>query len=548
MTTLYRKYRPQTWSEISGQEHIKLTLAYEIKAEQVAHAYLFCGPRAIGKTTIARLIAKAMNCPNRKKDSADPCNACSSCLEITEGHSMDVAEIDAASHTSVDHVREAIIAASRLAAPSGRYKVFIIDEAHMLSTSAWNALLKTMEEPPARVMFILCTTEVHKVPPTIVSRCQRFDFKKISLSEIISKLSRIIREEKIKVGPGVLEAIARHANGHMRDAESLLGQVIALGSKEGTPKGKEITLDEAELVIPRSYVNEAADLLEYLTTKDAGQGVSFINRLADNGADLKVFASELVDVARRLLLAKVSPELGASLRHELGEAVEARLDPMVPKLEAEVLSAIIERFIEAGRAIKDAPIAQLPLELAIVDICFGKLVTPESVSSPLVQRPAAPTARPTTLRARTAVEPTVNKIEMTGVGLDPEVVNKAWQELLVRIKQHNHSLSFVLKSCQLIGVDGSTVRLAFKHKFHHDRLNEPAIRQLVEGILSEILGQRAVIATTLDPNLILMENGKSEAGTAPSAASVADAAVAAANIDSTVIDNLLKTFGGKVVS
>ncbi|MCX6793133.1 MAG: DNA polymerase III subunit gamma/tau [Candidatus Falkowbacteria bacterium] len=554
MPTLYRKYRPQTFSEIAGQEHVKLTLSYEIKAKQVAHAYLFCGPRAIGKTTVARLLAKAMNCPNRKEDSADPCNKCQSCSEITESRSMDVAEIDAASNTSVDNVREAIIASARLAPSAGRYKIFIIDEAHMLSTSAWNALLKTMEEPPAHVIFILCTTEAHKVPPTIISRCQRFDFKKIGVVEIITKLSRIVREEKIKVGPGVLEAIARHANGHMRDAESLMGQVISLAGSENSLKGKEITLDEAELIIPRSYVTEAVEMLEYLANKEAGAAVTYVNRLSDNGADLKVFSAELVTLIRRLLITKISPELGANLGQELGEAIQNRIEPLLSKLEPDFLSASIERFINAGKEIKDAPFAQLPLELAIVDLCYGRLFSSDSVIAPLAPRPnpvAAPLRRPTAnIAAAPVSRPKAGPEEPIAVNADPEAIKGAWQELLVRVKQHNHSLSFVLKSCQFMGIEGSGLKLAFKHKFHHDRINEPAIRQLVENLLGEIMGRRIVVETTLDPNLVLVENIASVAvdATAPSAASVAGAAVAAAEIDSSVIDNLLKTFGGRVVS
>ncbi len=544
MTTLYRKYRPQIFGEIAGQEHIKLTLSYEIQAGQLAHAYLFCGPRAIGKTTIARLMAKALNCTKRKKDSADPCNTCPSCLEITESRSLDVVEIDAASHTSVDNVREAIIASSRLAPSSSRYKIFIIDEAHMLSASAWNALLKTMEEPPAHVIFILCTTEAHKVPPTIISRCQRFDFKKINVLEITAKLARIAREEKIKVASGVLEAIARHSGGHMRDAESLLGQVISMGGDASSVKGKEITLEEAELVIPRSFINEAIDLLEQLADKNAGGGVGFINRLADNGADLKVFAAQIVDLARRILISKVSSDFNAGLGQELGEAAQLRIEPIAGKLEVETLSFIIERFITAGREIKDSPIAQLPIELAIVDICFGRRSAAESSFAPMVARSAAaaPKARPAAPKA------VIESVEETpSAPVDIESIQGVWNELMVRVRQHNHSLSFVLKSCQLMGIEGATIKLAFKHKFHHDRLNEPAIRQLVEGLLNEVSGKRLVIATTLDPNLVLVEN-TSTPETAPSSASVADAAVSAANIDSSVIDNLLKTFGGKVVS
>ncbi len=542
MPTLYRAYRPQTFAEVAGQEHIKLTLEYEIKAGQIAHAYLFCGPRAIGKTTMARLLAKSVNCQKRKASDADPCNACQSCLDITAGSSLDVAEIDAASHTGVDNVRESIIASARLAPSNSKYKVFIIDEAHMLSTAAFNALLKIMEEPPAHAMFILCTTEAHKVPLTIISRCQRFDFRKISYVEILKKLTRIAKQEKISIETPVLEAIARHSAGHMRDAESLLGQVIALGGKTGSVKGKLITLEEAELVIPRNHVNEAIELLDFLSSRDAGSAVACINRLTDDGVDLKIFTNEVIDLMRRLLVASISPALAAGLRSEFGETVEATLTALAGRFDAPLLSAAIERFMQASRDIKDAPISQLPLELAVIDVCFG---ASEMASPAAPIQPSAPRAAATVPRA--AAAPSAKSSEAPA--LAPGAVSSAWQELLVRVRQHNHSLSFVLKSCQPTGLDGTTLRLAFKYKFHHDRMNEPAIRQLVEKLLEEITGNRLVIATTLDPELILVENGKPEGESAsePVEARIADAAAEAANIDSSVIDNLLKTFGGKVV-
>ncbi|MBU2219752.1 DNA polymerase III subunit gamma/tau, partial [Patescibacteria group bacterium] len=232
MSTLYRKYRPQNFTEVVGQNHIKVTLEQEIKTDKITHAYLFCGPRAVGKTTLARVLAKSINCEKRKKDSANPCNTCLSCSEITDGRALDIIEIDAASHTGVENVRENIIASARVAPSRSKYKVFIIDEVHMLSAQAFNALLKVIEEPPANVIFILCTTEAHKVPATIISRCQRFDFKRIGVNDAVKKLTYIIQAEKIKIAKDILEAIARHADGHMRDAESLLGQIIAIGGTE----------------------------------------------------------------------------------------------------------------------------------------------------------------------------------------------------------------------------------------------------------------------------------------------------------------------------
>src|SRR3989344_1228732 len=230
---LYRTYRPQTFADIEGQQHVVQTLQGALKSNRVGHAYLFSGPRGTGKTTMARLLAKTLNCQEAisyklqaKNSLIEPCNKCSSCVEINEGRSLDLIEIDAASHTGVDHVRE-LTDSARVAASSGGYKVFLIDEVHMLSKSAFNALLKTLEEPPAHTIFLLATTEPHKLPDTVLSRVQRFDLKKLTLEEIQKKLERIARTENISLEPDVVVMLARYANGSLRDAESALSKLIA---------------------------------------------------------------------------------------------------------------------------------------------------------------------------------------------------------------------------------------------------------------------------------------------------------------------------------
>jgi len=276
MATLYRKYRPSKFAEILGQNHIKITLQHEIESNQLAHAYLFCGPRAVGKTTIARILSKSINCVNRKSDEHEPCNGCSSCKEISESRGVDVIEIDAASHTGVDNVRDNIIASSRVSPSSSKHKIFIIDEIHMLSIPAFNALLKTLEEPPKNVTFILCTTESHKIPTTIISRCQRFDFKRIDLGDIVNKLSYISREEGIEVEKSVLETIAQQSDGHMRDAESIFGQLVSIS-------GNKITENEANLVVPKSNLSQVLDLIDLLSKKDTGNSIRKINNLLEGG-------------------------------------------------------------------------------------------------------------------------------------------------------------------------------------------------------------------------------------------------------------------------
>ena len=229
---LYRKYRPQTFAEIIGQEHVVKTLSNAISSETISHAYLFSGPKGTGKTTIARLLAKAVNCENRKKGEFEPCNKCSSCNEITGSRSIDLIEIDAASHRGIDDIRE-LKDGIRFSPTKSKYKVFILDEAHQLTKEAANALLKTLEEPPSHAIFVLATTEIHKMIGTIISRCQRFDFKKSTLPEIVKRLSILSKKEDIKIAKPAMELIAINSSGAMRDAEGLLNQVAILfhGSK-----------------------------------------------------------------------------------------------------------------------------------------------------------------------------------------------------------------------------------------------------------------------------------------------------------------------------
>ena len=547
MATLYRKYRPQKFSEIFGQNHIKLTLEHEIDSGKIAHAYLFCGPRGNGKTTIARILAKAVNCTNRKIGDHEPCNACDSCKDITIGRSLDIVEIDAASHTGVDNVRENIIAAARVAPSRSKYKVFIIDEVHMLSTSAFNALLKNIEEPPEYVIFILCTTEVHKVPTTIISRCQRFDFKKANVSDIIKKLQFVIKEEGVKVDKKILEAIARQSEGHVRDAESLLGQVIAIG-------GKEITEEEANLVIPRSDLGEAIKLIDFLGKKEAGSAIALINKLVDEGVDLKTFLSDLIELLRKIMLAKVNPSLSEKLCLELGEDMELKINEVSQNISLNQSVAYIEKFSEARNELKGSFIVQLPIEVAIAELCLVPARPAVISSAQISQNPPAASSgyRPTNTAGYPQNNSTAIKkvdISNTTVDISKEAILAKWNEVLAVVKKYNHSLSFILRVCQPREINGNKLCLAFKYKFHKDRIGENNIRVLVEKVLQEVYGQPIIVEALIDETIEANNDNSYKSEAVNNHEKQEETEEPKENVDSgeNMINNLLKTFGGKIV-
>ncbi len=523
MATLYRKYRPQNFNEVVGQNHIKLTLEHEIESGKIAHAYLFCGPRAVGKTTMARVFAKAINCQNRKEGEFEPCNKCESCKDITEGRSMDIIEIDAASHTGVDNVRENIIASARVAPTREKFKVFIIDEVHMLSISAFNALLKIIEEPPKNVVFILCTTEIHKVPTTIISRCQRFDFKRISLLDVFKKLNYIAENEGVKVEKEILEAIARQSEGHMRDAESLFGQIISIS-------GKKVSKEEALLVIPRNDLREVIGLIEFLSKKDAGGGIGLINKLVDEGIDLKIFVADLIDVLRKMLIAKVNPGLAEKLGIEFGESFEKKMSEIGRSLSVPELVIIAEKFLNVRENLKNASIIQLPIELALIEFCESKQPVRAESNRPSEKKPEAE-----------AEENSRAEIISGVLNIDHEQILEKWNEVLAKVKKYNHSLTFILRVCEPRDLKDNRLRLAFKYKFHKDRISEANIKILVEKVLREVYGASLAVEAIIDENL---EIKTSEPDQAPAPEEKKEEEPEQGR---NAIDNLLKTFGGRVV-
>ncbi len=544
--TLYRKYRPQTFAEVVGQNHIKTTLQHEIESGRLAHAYLFSGPRGLGKTTTARLLAKAVNCTQRKKGTSEPCNECDLCVDITRGRSIDVIEVDAASHTGVENVRENIIGSAQFTPTRGAFKVFIIDEVHMLSTSAFNALLKTLEEPPAHAMFILATTEIHKVPETIISRCQHFDFRKVPREEVLARLTHICTAEKKKVDAEVLEAIAYHSHGCLRDADSLLGQVLSLDDKH-------ITQEHAELVLPRRQLALVLEMLRVLVRQDAGEALTLVNRLVQDGVNLDQFTAELIETLRIVLVTKINPSLATD--DGIGSDIAREFTELVASAQRRFLIEAIEGFMSAQQQFKYADIPQLVLELAVLKLVTGsdnneigvgpvtsikKITTTEPLPPLVISTPDTRTVIESATK-KLAVEPEslIKKKPMT---IKLSEIQQQWGAILTATKEYNHSLAAILKMSQVRSVssDGE-VEVVFGHEFHQQRMNEMKNRTILEQVLQQIFGQVLLVKPVVDTNLKLlnaqpvfevMENqleltSESEPGS---------------------LDSIAQAFGGKVVS
>jgi DNA polymerase-3 subunit gamma/tau len=489
-TTLYRKYRPQKWGEMTGQNHIKIAIQNEIETDKVAHAYLFCGPRGIGKTTAARLLAKAINCENRKATESEPCNKCSSCEEITSGRDLDIVEIDAASHTGVDNVRENIVTNAKFSPSRRKYKVFIIDEVHMLSTSAFNALLKTIEEPPPRVIFIMATTEIHKVPATIISRCQRFDFKKISRREVVERLKYVLSMERVEVDENILDSIARSSEGCVRDAESLLGQVLAL--RDGKNK---ISREQAELVIPKSDFNQVGDFVGYLAAHDAEKALRLVNKLVEEGIDLSQFTADLVEFLRKVLLAGVSGSL-AEFAFDLDEDSEKKIIQFAKDIEPQKLINWLELFIEKKQELRFSDIAQLPLEMAVVEIVggFSAVNAPAAISTSKI----SPTPRAAEERPKIKPLPGKEIVKKNDEALTDaapitttltlEQIKEKWFDLLRVVADRSPALVFILRIGQPVALDGGTLQIGFKYRFHKERINESKNNLVLRNLIKEVMG------------------------------------------------------------
>jgi DNA polymerase-3 subunit gamma/tau len=493
---LYRRYRPQTFSAIVGQEHVTRTLRNAIASGQVAHAYLLSGVRGTGKTSIARLIAKAVNCPNAK--DGEPCDRCETCVAIRDGRFLDLIEIDAASNRGIDEMRD-LRDKVRFAPSQGQYKVYVIDEAHQLTTEAFNALLKTLEEPPTHAIFILATTESQKIPATIVSRTQRFDLRRIPHKRVVAQLGKIVEQEKLRADPAALDAIARHAQGSLRDAESMLDMVIAFANGP-------ITLKEVDDLLGASDWEETAALFDALAAADGAKGVELIGRLVDDGRDLRLFVRRAIEHARALVYTRATgrpPEVA-------GEQMAAKLRAQAEGLTLDQLAKIAKRLVETEQHLRTSEGTPLPLELAVLD-----LVTSSEKAAPppdarreadraAPARPPAPQARPSQPQARPdprrdPARGSVVAIAERRVSIEAaisagaaspvvrlETVRKAWGELVDRAKERSIGKAAQLAKAEPLAIEGATIVIGFGEEFARVLWQEKR-RSELEQDLSEIL-------------------------------------------------------------
>lgn len=362
---LYRKYRPKSFAQVVGQEDIVKTLRNAVAMRLISHAYLFTGPRGSGKTTMARLLAKAVNC--EKSEKGEPCNSCEACEEINSGRAIDLIEIDAASNRGIDEIRD-LKEGVRFTPTRLQYKVYVIDEAHQLTKEAANALLKTLEEPPSHAIFILATTEAHKMISTILSRCQRFDFRKLTVPELIQRLQTVANFEKAAVEKEALELIARQAGGSFRDAESLLDKVLTFHSGFDTTH-QPVTLKEIEELLGVADLNVIAEFAVLLQGKQVADAMAFLHKKLEEGTDPQEFAKNLLQYLRQTLILKVNPALVNALELGLTKEQEDALQQLAKKFDAKELQDTIEQFAAAENKMKYASIIQLPLELAILTVC-----------------------------------------------------------------------------------------------------------------------------------------------------------------------------------
>jgi DNA polymerase-3 subunit gamma/tau len=503
---IYRRWRPQSFDDVIGQDHITHTLRNAIATDRLAHAYLFTGPRGTGKTSVARILAKAACCVDEHV-AGRPCNRCAICLSMTEGRALDLIEIDAASNTGVDDVRD-LRDKIGFSPNEARYKVYIIDEVHMLSSAAFNALLKTLEEPPAHALFILATTEPHKIPDTILSRCQRHDFRRVDVTSVADKLALICETEGAEADRAALEAVARSGTGSIRDAESLLDQMIATG--------QAITVEAVGEVLGTPADAAVADLVDAILAGDLSAGLASINAALDRGADPRQLQARLLDHLRCLLLIQTGLE---AAQLDLPEDRLQRLRSQAKAMPMPALVQTIHRFNDA-RPAASRSLPSLPLELALIESALA--LSGGAAISAAIPAAAPAASKKTSTKAAQGPKADLPPAGVDPAEADPPVAAKVsvpaaavpaasaasagetlaelqarWPEVLRELESHDRNLAALLKDCRPITAEAGLLSLGFFYEFHCRRAALPEKSALISAAVESITGSAFTLRCTV---------------------------------------------------
>ncbi len=506
--SLYRKWRPQTFEDIIGQKHITQTLVNAISLNRISHAYIFSGPRGVGKTTTARILAKSLNC--EKGSTPHPCNKCERCIRITDGYSMDVIEIDGASNNGVDSIRE-LRNKVNFAPAEGKYRIYIIDEVHMLSQGAFNALLKTLEEPPSHVIFIFATTDPHKIPSTILSRCQWFNFRRISLADIINKLKMIAKDEGLNINDKTLNMIARSSTGSMRDAESTLDQIIAYC-------GKDITSQSVSEVLGIIEEEVFFEFIEAIIKDDTLKGIEIINRTSDLGGDASQFIKNLMEYVHNLSLAKVCQKEILNLQGIFIEDRE-RLLKQSKIIKLEKLFNIVDYLAEAERKMRYIRHPWILLEMLVIkftaaenyslkeveeekDEYFLDFSTKKDVSISGKKNAGTREEVPPKKKIQDKIkskEGSFIKAKESPINLE---LTQAWPTILDRIKKTKMAVYSFIIANNLVTIENDKLIIGFNKEctFHKESLEKQNNKILLQELIKEETGRLLAIECIINDN------------------------------------------------